>query len=317
MSGLKRKTQDTDDWGLVYSSSSGTDTDSSEDDDDIDPTSRSNKRYKANKQQPFLIQLPHELLCEIFILSSNPSLPVVCRSLKYHLYHCPDSVKLRWLLYRHDNNIQAAFYGGVLFPFFTTRLLHRMDYVYHNEQLTADSLMRVTTETSHSDDNDSDTVSNNNSDAPVTLTATMATTTIPYTKKKMPPHLFNNAASTETADNDNDNDNDKMITLLLERGGSADKPKGYPLIKCAQLGRLDRVQQLVKYGANPTLRNNMALRVCAARNNMEMVLYFLDQLKVTPDSETLRACAQKKLWNMVQVLVDHGAVPDMNTVNFV
>ncbi|CAO3592878.1 unnamed protein product [Absidia cylindrospora] len=277
MTGLKRKTQDIDDWGLVYSSSSGTDTDSSEDDDHSDLTTCRNKRSKANQQQPFLLQLPHELLCEIFILSSNPSLPL------------------------------AAFYGGVLFPFFTIRLLHRMDYIYHNQQLTTDSLKVVKTETNHSDD--SDTASNNNSnDAPVTTA-----TTIPYTKKKMPPHLFNNVAPIETGDiNDDD-----MITLLLERGGSADKPKGYPLIKCAQLGRLDRVQQLVKYGANPTLRNNMALRVCAARNNMEMVLYFLDQLKVTPDSETLRACAQKKLWNMVQVLVDHGAVPDMNTVNFV
>ncbi|KAI8343933.1 hypothetical protein BC941DRAFT_407355 [Chlamydoabsidia padenii] len=274
MSGIKRKQAD-DDWGLIYSSSSsGTDTDD-DDDESLTCSSETSKRIKINQSLPSqrLTLLPHELLCEIFILSSNPHLPLVCRTLAYHLYHCADSVKITWLLYRHNNDIKAAFEAGVLFPFFTTRLLFRMDVLYQQQQ--QDSINELT---------------------------------IPYTKKKMPPHLFSREHPTE--------DTNALITLLLDRGGSPDKPKGYPLVKSAQFGRLDKVQQLIKYGANPTIRNNMALRTCAARNNMEMVLYFLDHLKVTPDSETLKECAHKKLWKMVQVLIDHGAVPDMNTVNF-
>ncbi|KAI8089678.1 uncharacterized protein BX664DRAFT_333631 [Halteromyces radiatus] len=254
---VKRKAQDIDDWGLNDSSSDSSDSSSDEDDDQYN----NNKRLKPSTSP--LTMLPHELLCDIFILSSNPDLPLTCRTLYYHLYNCCESVKMRWLLYRHDNDIQAAFEAGVLFPFFTTDMLARFDLLYQ--------------------------------------------TKIPYTKKKMPPHLFSRKRTIET---------DAMINQLLIRGGSPDKPKGYPLIKCAQLGHMDQVQLLIHHGANPTLRNNMALRVCAARNNMTMVLYFLDKLNVTPDSETLRACVQKKLWKMVQVLVDHGAVPDMNTVNF-
>ncbi|KAI9363559.1 hypothetical protein BD770DRAFT_379882 [Pilaira anomala] len=109
---------------------------------------------------------------------------------------------------------------------------------------------------------------------------------------------------------------DAIVLELLERGACPNRPKGYPLIKSAQLGRLDRVKILINFGADPTIRKNMALRVCAARNNKEMVLYFLDDLKVKPDSETLKACVQKNLWDMIQILVDHGAVPDMSTINF-
>jgi hypothetical protein len=290
MHGIKRK-QVNDDWGLV-DSSSGTDTDSSDDDDEA-LSGTNSKRFKPVETQQRLTLLPHELLCEIFILSSNPHLPVTCRTLAYQLYYCADSVKIAWLLWRHNNDIQASFEAGVLFPFFTTRLLYRMDALHRTQQQQKLEQQLSTTGADTTD---------------LLILANEPAQTIPYTKKKMPPHLFNCETPTDEIDS--------MITILLERGGSPDKPKGYPLVKCAQLGRMDKVQQLIKYGATPTLRNNMALRVCAARNNMDMVLYFLDHLKITPDSETLKACAQKKLWNMVQVLVDHGAVPDMNTVNF-
>ncbi|KAL7318170.1 hypothetical protein PS15m_004428 [Mucor circinelloides] len=131
-----------------------------------------------------------------------------------------------------------------------------------------------------------------------------------YNDKKIPARLFLQDPQ------DTLQQRDSLILALLEKGASANRPKGYPLIKSAQLGRLDQVKLLVKFGADPTMRNNMALRVCAARDNREMVDYFLDELHVKPDSETLKACVQKNLWDMFQVLVDHGAVPDMSTVDF-
>ncbi|GAA5803965.1 hypothetical protein HPULCUR_009450 [Helicostylum pulchrum] len=133
---------------------------------------------------------------------------------------------------------------------------------------------------------------------------------LPYKDKKIPARLFLSEPE-ETL-----SIRDEIVLQLLQRGACPNRPKGYPLIKSAQLGRLDRVKLLVQFGADATVRNNMALRVCAARNNKEMVLYFLDELKVKPDSETLKACVQKNLWDMIQILVDHGAVPDMSTINF-
>ncbi|OBZ89326.1 hypothetical protein A0J61_02613 [Choanephora cucurbitarum] len=128
--------------------------------------------------------------------------------------------------------------------------------------------------------------------------------------KKIPARLFLEEPKSTLEERDN------IILALLERGASPNRPKGFPLIKSAQLGRLDQVKRLISFGADPAIRNNMALRVCAARNNREMVNYFLDELKVKPDSETLKACVQKNLWEMIQVLVDHGAVPDMSTIDF-
>jgi hypothetical protein len=133
--------------------------------------------------------------------------------------------------------------------------------------------------------------------------------TTTYKDKKIPARLFLEEPLGTRQERDD------MIIALLERGASPNRPKGFPLIKSAQLGRLDTVKRLVEHGADPTLRNNMALRVCAARNNRAMVDYFLDELKIKPDSETLGVCVKKKLWDMFHLLVDHGAVPDMSTIN--
>ncbi|ORX52859.1 hypothetical protein DM01DRAFT_1336645 [Hesseltinella vesiculosa] len=133
---------------------------------------------------------------------------------------------------------------------------------------------------------------------------------VPFNNKVLPAHLFAPVDAARQADNH------RLLKSLLERGASASRPNNYPLIKSAQQGDQANVQLLVAHGANPSARNNLALRLCATRNNKSLVLYLLDTLKVQPDADTLKACAQRELWDMVQILMDHGAVPDMNTVNF-
>lgn len=123
--------------------------------------------------------------------------------------------------------------------------------------------------------------------------------------KMLPPHLF---AECDPRRHD-------LVVKLLERGASPHKPQGYPLIKSAQIGHLDMIKSLVAFGADPTVKDNMALRVCAARDNKALVKYFLSDLGVKPDSETLKACVRKDLWDMVNILIAHGAVPDLSTIN--
>lgn len=234
------------DWDAFSSSSS-----SSSEEEDLKPS--------------LLLALPFEIISSILILSMNPNLPIVCRTLFHQLYYCPEYVKLAFLKMRHET-LKSAFEHGVRFRFFNKHLLSSFDRANGGP--------------------------------------------IPFTHKKLPARLFHPTPA-ETLE-----ERDALISQLLERGASPDKPKGYPIIKSAQLGRLDMVKQLVQYGADPTLENNMALRVCASRNNKEMVSYFLDELKITPDSETLKACVKKNLWDMIHILVDHGAVPDASTLSF-
>lgn len=210
-----------------------------------------------------LTQLPYDVIAIIFVLSSNPDLPLVCSSLFHQLYHCAFSTRIAWLLHRHNQDPVQALEGALHFRFFRRlgpKLLNHFD-----------RLQGIT---------------------------------IRLDNKMMPPFLLAQP------------DSDPLILELLQRGASPHKPQGYPLIKAAQLGLIERVKTLITYGADPVARNNMALRVAAARSHREMLMYLLDDLGVKPDSETLKVCVTKGLWDMVKILVDYGAVPDMSTLNF-
>ncbi|KAI9314511.1 hypothetical protein BX666DRAFT_1967442 [Dichotomocladium elegans] len=225
------------------------------------PKKKKIKRSEQNNSTSCfpLDALPFELLSVIFILSSNPNLPLVSRHLFYTLNRCPDDIKIAWLLYRNQNDIVAALLDGAKFPFFTMSLLDKLD-VLHGSEIRID-------------------------------------------QKQLPTPLI---VLPERYD---------LALRFLERGASPKKPQGYPLIKSAQLGRLDMVRTLVAFGADPSVKDNMALRVAAARNNRTMVRFLVEELGVKPDSETLRACVKKDLWDMVKFLVDLGAVPDMSTIS--
>ncbi|CDH55413.1 predicted protein [Lichtheimia corymbifera JMRC:FSU:9682] len=235
----------------------------SPDDHDRHTKRRKKTTTHDNKdQQPSLLeQLPYELLTTIFIHSSNAQLPLVNRTFYYALYHCPEDVKLQWLLHRDKYVMGLALERGLRYRFFNQRLLDRFDAM-HGTPIRLDN-------------------------------------------KMLPPHLF---AECDPQRHD-------LVVKLLERGASPHKPQGYPLIKSAQIGNLAMIKSLVAFGADPTAKDNMALRVCAARDNKELVNYFLSDLGVKPDSETLKACVRKDLWDMVNLLIAHGAVPDLSTIN--
>ncbi|ORY97603.1 hypothetical protein BCR43DRAFT_490036 [Syncephalastrum racemosum] len=215
------------------------------------------RHHSAPHSTPIL-QLPYELLMEVFVLSSNPSLVVASRHFYSMLQGCSERDKVRWLLYRHEGDCVQAARACLRFPFVTPRLLSLFDSLNQEP--------------------------------------------VPLDDAALPPHLFKPPVPID------------FLQLLLSRRCSPTKPKGYPLVKAAQLNNLDLAKILVAHGADPSAKDNFALRIAACNNNRDMVLYFLNDLRLTPDEETLRLCIQRDIWPMVDLLVQHGAVPDMATV---
>jgi hypothetical protein len=97
----------------------------------------------------------------------------------------------------------------------------------------------------------------------------------------------------------------ELITEFLDRGGSSKLPDGYPIIKSCQMGHLKVVK----------LRKCLALRAAAVRENRIMIDYLLDEVKMKPDTLTLKECVKRGKLDIANLLMAHGAVPDMETLN--
>ncbi|CAO3665174.1 unnamed protein product [Umbelopsis ramanniana] len=110
-------------------------------------------------------------------------------------------------------------------------------------------------------------------------------------------------------------DSYQLIKELLERGCSSTLPDGFPIIKSCQLGHLNLVKLLIAHGADPYARKCLALRSAAVRENYTMIDYLLDDLKMTPDTLTLKECVKRGKMKVADILMAHGAVPDMETLN--
>lgn len=132
-------------------------------------------------------------------------------------------------------------------------------------------------------------------------------TAIRLDNKRIPSNLFSKLElSDETFE---------LITEYLERGGSSKLPDGYPIIKSCQLGHIRLVKMLIKHGADPSARKCLALRTAAVRENRMIVDYLLDEVKMKPDTLTLKECVKRGKLDIANVLMAHGAVPDMETLN--
>ncbi|GAB5588316.1 NADH kinase pos5 [Umbelopsis nana] len=125
--------------------------------------------------------------------------------------------------------------------------------------------------------------------------------------KRIPSNLF-------TQSNISD-DSYQLIEELLLRGCSSTLPEGLPIIKSCQLGHLRMVKLLVAHGADPYARNCLALRTAAVRENYTIINYLLDDLQMTPDTLTLKVCVKRGKMKVADILMAHGAVPDMETLN--
>jgi len=125
--------------------------------------------------------------------------------------------------------------------------------------------------------------------------------------KRIPSNLF-------TQSNISD-DSYQLIEELLLRGCSSTLPEGLPIIKSCQLGHLRMVKLLVAHGADPYALNCLALRTAAVRENYTIINYLLDDLQMTPDTLTLKVCVKRGKMKVADILMAHGAVPDMETLN--
>jgi len=76
--------------------------------------------------------LPTEIITRIFILSSNPSLVLICRELNHILAPLSKSTAIRteFLLVRYRNNYVKAVVKGLRWAFFDLELLNALDRLY-------------------------------------------------------------------------------------------------------------------------------------------------------------------------------------------
>jgi len=218
-------------------------------------------------------QLPFEVLQQIFIFSSNPAFASVSR-LFHYIANSQTSVKTQWLLHKFNNDCPKALYRGLKWRFFNKNILNQLDSIYYQSKLKAGE------------------------------TSDKADKVIPYKERAIPQWFFNVSDPNDTYY--------ELVKILLERGASPNEPDGYPIIKSAQLGRLEMARLLLSFEAKADIKDNMALIVTAKSNNFEMVNLLLE--KVKPDSNALKVAVEKKNWKMAELLMTNGATPTPDVV---
>jgi hypothetical protein len=179
------------------------------------------------------------------------------------------SVKAQWLVNKYSGNYQFALRRGLRYRFFNKEILAQLDAMFYQSQLRQKK-------------QDPQRV-------------------IPYERKSIQPRLFKTS--------DPDSACYELVKALLQRNASPDEPNGYPIVKSAQLGRLDMVKLLLEYRANAKTQGTLALMSCARRGHIEIAKLLLEN-EVMPDALSLRIAHQRKDWAMVKLLSDYGATPD-------
>ncbi|KAK3810050.1 MAG: hypothetical protein J3Q66DRAFT_351966 [Benniella sp.] len=294
--------------------------------------------------------LPTEIITRIFILSSNPSLVLICRELNHILAPLSKSTAIRteFLLVRYRNNYVKAVVKGLRWSFFDLELLNALDRLYLKAK-TSRRLCKALSTTRL----DTMTPGMSSGQKVLTLSSTrdVSSPSNPNTSRRSDPQepprkkrkkyaapdqdpssSSKTAAAaaglpTETMDCQEirirlpkdfsmprrlfkSSDHLPLIRALLIRGASPSLPSHYPLVRASQRGDVEMVKTLFEFGALPEMT---ALRWACVEENDEILDLFLE-MGVQPDDQCLSWCVDKGKTRMIDRLLKLGVVPDLKTL---
>ncbi|KAF9349534.1 hypothetical protein BGX34_001749 [Mortierella sp. NVP85] len=292
--------------------------------------------------------LPTEIITKIFILSSNPSLVLICRELNHILAPLSKSTAIRteFLLVRYRNNYVKAVVKGLRWSFFDLELLNALDRLYLKAK-TSRRLCKALSTTlldgaapGMSSGRKALTLSStaHASSPSNTNTSRSSDPQEPPRKKRkkyaapdQDPSSKTAAAAaglpTETMDCQEikirlpkdfsmprrlfkSSDHLPLIRALLMRGASPSLPSHYPLVRASQRGDVEMVKTLFEFGAPPEMT---ALRWACVEENDDILDLFLE-MGVQPDDQCLSWCVDKGKTRMIDRLLKLGVVPDLKTL---
>ncbi|CAG8532092.1 11589_t:CDS:1 [Diversispora eburnea] len=236
-------------------------------------------QYDLNIQR-----LPLEVLQHIFILSSNPSFPLVSRNF-HKAANSQASVKTQWLLHYFQGKCKSALQGGLKWRFFNKEILNQLDNIYYQQNLKIYEKMVGSY---------------------ITKVIPQPEKIIPYENRIIPQRFFSSP--------DPDGRLIELTKILLDRGASPNEPQGYPIAKSVQRGNIKMAKLLIQYKAKIDAAENLALKLCVARNNLEMAKLLLDNGARAEDS-FLATAVKKGFWEMKKLLKDYGATENAETIN--
>ncbi|RHZ46569.1 hypothetical protein Glove_613g15 [Diversispora epigaea] len=235
-------------------------------------------QYDLNIQR-----LPLEVLQHIFILSSNPSFPLVSRNF-YKAANSQASVKTQWLLHNFQGKCKNALQGGLKWRFFNKEILNQLDNLYYQQNLRKYEKIILFEN----------------------RTLSLPEKIIPYENRTIPQRFFSSP--------DPDGRLLELTKILLDRRASPNEPQGYPIAKSAQRGNIKMAKLLIHYKAKVDAAENLALKLSINHNNLEMAKLLLDNGARAEDSFLVIA-VRKGLWEMKQLLKDYGATENVETIN--
>ncbi|KAI9144921.1 hypothetical protein BKA69DRAFT_1052078, partial [Paraphysoderma sedebokerense] len=278
-------------------------------------------------------RLPYEIIHEIFILSGSPSLPLVSKSLHSLLSSSSPLISTRskteFLLSRYKCPVYA-FIRGVKHGIFDLdvgirleqrfRELFLLDHRHHvgkydrkpNESCDSNETINVTQK--YHNPSAQNKISKLSNKYGVVFRESHSIPTFSFVGHRsmegveLPKHLFKHTHLNQTMEKQRE-----TLKYLLDKGYPVNSSNGLPLLLCVKQNRFDLLEILVEHKVDMSIRNNLAVAVAAKRNKIKMMKALL-KYGAKAISTALQISYENGNLEMSQLLIKHGAVPEMSMI---
>jgi hypothetical protein len=105
---------------------------------------------------------------------------------------------------------------------------------------------------------------------------------------------------------------EELISLLLDSGAPSTLPDNYPLISAVCNGFTHIAKRLLSTTPDVNFKDGILIVLSTKNGDVEMTKLLLEH-RVKPTSKALRNCVARKDWELADLLMTFGAVPDFKT----